>query len=591
MANRAFGLLTVIYIVLALFAGRLWWLQVVQYDQYATRSQGNYLKTEAVLAPRGRIFDRNGKLIAANRLAVDLMYKGGQVLYLDRILSLLKLSALPEAKDEPVSVMTNVPLALVPTLAELTSGQENIYLVERLERTYPRPISGPVLGYVLLANQRQVDKGYDPTEQVGVAGIERALEADLRGVRGVQIVEVNAKRERIRQLTLREPVPGRDVYLTLDYDLQKAAERALEEGLQDVNRGRARFGLPSETEAKGAIVAVDPATGEVLAMASAPSFDPTLFAKRPRPQAEIAKVMTDKNLRLLNRAVQPYTPGSTFKLVSSSLFLEKAYLGADTVFRCAPYIYYGGRLFKNWASYDMGNMTVREAIAQSCNTWYYQAAQTDPRKMVDELAARARELGIGRPTGLEVSEQQGFLPTVAWKRATYDQPWYPGESLSIAIGQGAVQVTPVELARMLATIIMSGRQPEFHLVKKIGNRETTPKTTLVPGVYWKVLQEGMRKTVTWGTAKFRLGDFPVPTAGKTGTAETPGKRLGYEHAWYMGYGPTDPGDPRPPLVVVVFFENGGGGFDVALPAAKKVMSAYWKVGEYAPKPTPPAPGQ
>lgn len=311
-------------------------------------------------------------------------------------------------------------------------------------------------------------------------------------------------------------------------------------------------------------------------MASAPSFDPNLFAKRPVPE-EAKALLEDKNLPLLNRAVQPYTPGSTFKLATSYALLEEGYVTPATTYRCSPYIVFGGQVRRNWArSRDMGPMTVREAIAWSCDTWYYQAVAQDPLGFVDRLARRARLLGLGEATGLEVAEKTGLLPTRAWKREALGEPWYPGETLSVAIGQGAVLATPAQIARMLATIATGGNKPALHLVKAIGGVPVQPRWEKVPGRYWKVLQEGLRKTVSEGTARFVLGEFPVPTGGKTGTAETPGKRLGLEHAWYMGYGPTD-GSPYPPLVVVAFFENGGEGSRVALPAVRKVMAAYWGI--------------
>jgi penicillin-binding protein 2 len=448
--------------------------------------------------------------------------------------------------------------------------------VERIERTYPNPISGPVLGYVLLANAEQVKRGYHPEEEVGQAGLEAALEPYLRGKAGVRAVEVNVRGERLRETILEEPTPGRDVVLTLDLDLQKAAEKALEEALEDINAGRRQMGLPPASRAKGAIVALDPTTGEVLAMASSPSFDPHLFARRPVPK-EARALLEDRDLPLLNRAVQPYTPGSTFKLATGYALLEEGYVNPATTYRCSPYIVYGGQVRRNWATRDMGPMTVKEAIAWSCNTWYYQAVAQDPLGFVDRLAQRARLLGLGEATGLEVAEKEGLLPTRAWKREAWGEPWYPGETLSVAIGQGAVLATPVQVARMLSTLFNEGRKPRLHLVKRLGNTPVPPRLERVPGRFWGVLKEGMRKTVTQGTARHVLGDFPVPTGGKTGTAETPGKRRGLEHAWYMGYGPAEPGTPYPPLVVVAFFENGGEGSRVALPAVKKVMAAYWKV--------------
>jgi len=573
MKSRLYALMAFFLLAFGLLGLRAWQLQVLEHEKYALRSQGNYLKTERIPAPRGRILDRKGRVIAQDRLAVDLVYEGGEVAFKERLLPLLGLKELPKG---PAVLKAGVPEHLLPTLAELVAGQKNLKLVERIERTYPNPISGPVLGYVLLANAEQVKKGYDPGEEVGQAGLEAALEPYLRGKAGVRAVEVNVRGERLRETTLEEPTPGQDVVLTLDLDLQKAAEKALEEALEDINAGRRQMGLPPASRVKGAIVALDPTTGEVLAMASSPSFDPNLFAQRPVPK-EARALLEDRDLPLLNRAVQPYTPGSTFKLATGYALLEEGYVNPATTYRCSPYIVYGGQVRRNWATRDMGPMTVKEAIAWSCNTWYYQAVAQDPLGFVDRLAQRARLLGLGEATGLEVAEKEGFLPTRAWKREALGEPWYPGETLSVAIGQGPVLTTPAQVARMLATLFNEGRKPRLHLVKRLGNTPVPPRLERVPGRFWGVLKEGMRKTVTQGTARHVLGDFPVPTGGKTGTAETPGKRRGLEHAWYMGYGPAEPGTSYPPLVVVAFFENGGEGSRVALPAVKKVMAAYWKV--------------
>jgi len=573
MTGRLYALMAFFLLAFGLLGLRAWQLQVLEHEKYALRSQGNYLKTERIPAPRGRILDRKGRVIAQDRLVVDLVYEGGTVAFQERLLPLLGLKELPRG---PAVLKAGISEHLLPTLAELTAGQKNLKLLERIERTYPNPISGPVLGYVLLANAEQVKRGYHPEEQVGQAGLEGALEPYLRGRAGVKAVEVNVRGERLREAILEEPTPGQDVVLTLDLDLQRAAEKALEEALQDINEGRRRNGLPPASRVKGAIVALDPTTGEVLAMASAPSFDPGLFSQRPVPR-EVQNLLRDRDLPLLNRALQPYTPGSTFKLATSYALLEEGYVNPATTYRCSPYIVYGGQVRRNWATRDMGPMTVKEAIAWSCNTWYYQAVAQDPLGFPDRLADRARLLGLGEATGLEVAEKTGLLPTRGWKREALKEPWYPGETLSVAIGQGPILATPAQIARMLATIANEGKKPRLHLVKRLGNFPVAPRLEPVPGQSWKVLKEGMRRTVTQGTARHLLGEFPVPTGGKTGTAETPGKRAGLEHAWYMGYGPAEPGTPYPPLVVVAFFENGGEGSRVALPAVRKVMAAHWKV--------------
>lgn len=591
MNNRLVVLLLVVYIIMGLFATRLWQLQVVEHQKYALKSSDNTLRDEPIIPPRGRIFDRNGKLIADNRIAVDLIYRGGAILFKERILGLLGLAELPPlpSDQDEVVLKNNLSDSLIPTLAELTAGQDNLELQTRIERTYPRPISGSVLGYVNLPNPEQVARGYDNNEYVGIQGLEAGLEEVLRGTKGVRRVEVDVRGERIREEVVVEPKPGQDVYLSIDLDLQRAAEKAILEAVDSINQGRVLLGLPKESVAKGAIVALDPRTGEVLAMASGPTFDPNLFVRRPSNNKLIAPIRLDPNNPMLNRAVQTYAPGSTFKLATSSMLLERNLVSNQTVYSCRAAITHGGVLRRNWARRDMGPMTNQDAIAQSCNTWYYQAViNAGALEVVDVLAKRSNELGVGRPTGLEVAERIGVVPTRAYKREVIGEPWFPGETLSYAIGQGQLTTSPAQIARMLTTIVMNGRQPELHLVRRIGTQPVMPKITQVAGTHWNDLKAGMRQTVTSGTARGVLGNFPVPTGGKTGTAET-NKRAGFEHAWYMGYGPTDPADPRPPLVVVAFFERAGEGSRVALPAVKKVMSAYWRVSETPPPVAPASP--
>ncbi len=578
MPERIRLLLFFVYFFMLILAGRLVQLQVFEHGKYATLARGNHQRTETIPAPRGRIFDRNGTPIAANRIAVDLYYRGGPVRFASRILAILELERLPEVPEgeEEVVLAANLPDEWVPTLAELTAGQPNLRLEERIERYYPNPIAGPVIGYVQGPTADDLKRGYERGDLVGRAGLEAALEDVLRGRRGLKLVEVDVRGEVIREQLLTPPEPGRDVRLTLDLNLQRAAERAVAEALDDLNAGRKKQKLPPETVARGALVALDPATGEVLAMATAPAYDPNLFTRRPAPASEIRALQNDPALPLLNRAVQAYTPGSTFKAVTASALLEARKVTPATTYRCLPAIRFGGQTRRNWSSRDMGPMTVQEALAYSCNTWFYQAViEAGPREVIETIAARARALGLGRRTGLEIAEKRGLVPDRAWKKERFGEPWYPGETLSVAIGQGPVLATPVQIARMLAVIAGSGRSPPPHLV--LGARP--PAAKRVEGRFWRTIQAGLRKTVTEGTASFRFKDFPVPTAGKTGTAETPGKKAGYEHAWYMGYGPYPTGDggPYPPLVAVAFFENAGEGSRVALPAVKKVMAAYWRV--------------
>ncbi len=573
MPDRLRLMLILVYLGLGLLGLRLFELQVLEHDRYVTLSQGNYLKTETIPAPRGRILDKNGVVLADNRVAYDLVYTGGEVRFLRRILDLLDLEALPEPEDGPVVVAANLPEELVPTLAELTAGQENLRIVARIERYYPHPIAGPVIGYVQRASKADVRRGYAPDDLVGKAGLEAALEDRLRGRRGLKLVERDVKGAILREEVLVPPVPGEDVRLTLDYRFQKATERALEAALEDVNAGRKKLGLPPEEVVRGAAVAVDPKTGDVLAMASAPSFDPNVFVRRPVEAEKIKKIIQNPAKPLLNRAVQAYTPGSTFKPITASALLEAGLVSPRKVYRCLPAIVYGGQVRRNWSVRDLGPMTVEEALAWSCNTWFYQAViDAGPLRALAAIEKRAHAFGLGEPTGLLLREKTGLIPNQEWKKRVYGEPWYPGETLSVAIGQGPILITPAQLARAYAGIFL-GKLPALHLVAR------TPEVAPVPGRYFGPLRRGLRKTVTEGTARSRFEGFPVPTAGKTGTAETPGKRAGFEHAWYAGYGPWPKDGEHPPLVAVAFIENGGEGGRAALPVVKRMMAAFWGITE------------
>jgi penicillin-binding protein 2 len=567
MTGRLYALMAFFLLAFGLLGLRAWQLQVLEHEKYALRSQGNYLKTERIPAPRGRILDRKGRVIAQDRLVVDLVYEGGTVAFQERLLPLLGLKELPRG---PAVLKAGIPEHLLPTLAELTAGQKNLKLLERIERTYPNPISGPVLGYVLLANAEQVKRGYHPEEQVGQAGLEGALEPYLRGRAGVKAVEVNVRGERLREAILEEPTPGQDVVLTLDLDLQRAAEKALEEALQDINEGRRRNGLPPASRVKGAIVALDPTTGEVLAMASAPSFDPGLFSQRPVPR-EVQNLLRDRDLPLLNRALQPYTPGSTFKLATSYALLEERYVNPSTAYRCSPYIVYGGQVRRNWATRDMGPMTVKEAIAWSCNTWYYQAVAQDPLGFPDRLADRARLLGLGEATGLEVAEKNGPPSHEGLEAGGPKGALVPGGDPFRGHRPRPHPRHPRPDRPDAGHHRQRGaKKPRLHLVKRLGNFPVAPRLEPVPGQSWKRPEGGHEEDGDPGNRPPPPGGVSRPHRREDGHGRDPGEAgRGLEHAWYMGYGPAEPGTPYPPLVVVAFFENGGEGSRVALPAVRE----------------------
>jgi penicillin-binding protein 2 len=244
------------------------------------------------------------------------------------------------------------------------------------------------------------------------------------------------------------------------------------------------------------------------------------------------------------------------------------------VYNCPWHWFYGGRFWKNWARRNMGPYDARGAIAHSCNTWYYQSAVSyGPERFVNDIAQRAKDFGFGLSSGIELlGEKFDDVPTVASERA--NKTWDNGVPLNYSIGQ-RLRANPLQIARMLATIVNNGKRPELTVIKAVDNKPVAPKPmTQISGKFWSLLKEGMLMTTRTGTAKEVLGAnvFPIVTAGKTGTAQSPQGR-NRDHAWYMGYGPFD----NPNLVVVAFFENGVEGSGVALPAVKKVMAAYWNI--------------
>jgi len=589
--SRIYWVVLTFSLFFVVYGFRLYDLQIRRFESFKAASTNNYVRDETIRALRGNLYSRDGVLLAKNRLAVDLIYKlvegkappivgWERVRYLAQIAD-PKVPAIDPKKEAEIPLARNLPDDSVAALEELTVLQPGLELRRRIQREYPQgALAGNLIGYTAEANKAQVDSGtFELGDTVGVSGLESSLERLLGGQNGVSQLEVDAKGRRISERIVREGRSGQDVYLTIDSKLQKATEAALLEGLIDVNLGRARYGLPLERQVKGAIVALDPRSGEVLALATAPSLNPNWFSESPRPP-ELVKALTGESGALLNRAVSSYTPGSVYKPTTTNAFLETY---GNHYFHCTTNFKYGGRLWHNWAHRDYGMLDGRGAIAQSCNTWFYQSSIYGAGVLpyAEKLAARARQLGFGGKTGLELSESEGLIPSPSQFQKK-GLEWFKGFSLNVSIGQGDVLTTPAQMAYVLSTLVNDGKQRPLTLIRKVGTQVLGAKPQVqLPGSSqnWSLVREGMEWTVSKGTSSHLLGPkfFPIRTAGKTGTAQAPmpgfGRRAGTEHSWYEGYGPLD----NPNLVVVAFFENGGEGSGVALPAVRKVMAARWGV--------------
>jgi penicillin-binding protein 2 len=588
MTSRLRLLLALMFTVMVIFTGRLMYLQFAMAEEFKALSAGNVLEERRISPLRGRILARDGTVLADNRIAVDLMYWGGEIEHWERIAFMLGLTRFPDPPDmrdpnqrlQGRTIAWNIPDGIWPAIEELVAGQPNLYLRERIERTYPTNLAPQVVGYTTEADPQRFP-GYALGELVGQAGIEASFQEVLFGRPGAELAQVNNRRVTLSTRQLEPAYPGQDVVLTLDPRAQRIAEEVLRDALLYVNSERRKGGLTLEEVAKGALIALNPKTGEILAMASVPTYDQNIFTKRPSDPERVTVLLSDnRNFPLANRAVSEYEPASTFKLVTSSALLEGGFVSPNARFSCSPTFRIGNIVWRNWANFHRGAYDVRDAIADSCNTYYWNAIATTPDALrgwspfAAALVNRAREFGFGERVGVGLLEERpGRIPDQAWVREYYGHGWLPGYTINAAIGQGDVLATPLQVAQLISTLALKGTQVQPRLVKGIGDEVFEPVVTQIPGRYWQTLEQGMRMALTnYPSGRRYLGSLPVQVAGKTGTAQNP-RGEGYFHAWFMGYAPMN--DPE--IAIVVFIEHGGSSTAVALPVARDFLVRYFEL--------------
>ena len=592
MIARLRVLLAVLATLLLFFTLRLTYLQIVVADELKIQSDQNVRIQKRITPLRGRILARDGTVLADNRIAYDLMYWGGDIQNWERIKFLLKLSEKPTPPDRTVPEQAqfgavaayNVPDQLMTAVQELVAGQKSLYLRERIERTYPTNLAPQVVGYTAEAKGRF--SGYALDDLVGVMGIEASFQDELFGVPGKAEEQVDNHSVVLdRQVTL-PAQPGKDLILTIDPNVQRMAEDALRGAIIYVNEQRLKRDLPFEESVHGAFIAMSPKTGEILAMASSPTFDQNIFTKRPSDPEKVADLLGDSdNLPMSNRAVEAYPPASTFKLVSSSTLIEEDFVSPNRVFACPASINFGGIRWDNWSwPSSRGSYDAAGALGDSCNTYYWLAVLDIPgvRKagwppFMQALVERARELGYGERIDIGLDEEKkGRVPDKAWADRVYEYGWLPGFTLNSVIGQGDVLATPIQVAQLTATIAEDGRQVKPHLVKEIGKEPTPVPEKTVPGQHWSTLKDGMRKMITDHGTQYTLGPrvFPINISGKTGTAQNP-KGTGYDHVWFTGFAPTE--DPE--IVWTAFIEHGDKSTGVAVPTVRDFLNQYFEVDD------------
>jgi penicillin-binding protein 2 len=564
VGSQAGILLLVVLAFSGAIVARLSWLQLAHGADYRAMADENRIRLIPRDPVRGRLLDRNGRVLATNRLTYKLYLQprlvsdGAWPGLRDRLASLLTLPAAQLERQrrqgdnaEGFRIALAGPLTPEQVLRfrEQAASLPGVEVAADVLRAYPGGrLAAHVMGYTSSITgeeyDRLADRGYRLSDRIGRSGLEKVYESHLRGEWGGQQLEVNAAGQVQRVLGDKPARAGKDLRLTLDLDLQRAAERAL------------------DGVVKGAIVALDPQTGAIRALASRPGFDPNIFSEGPT-QAQWSE-LSRPEAPMLNRAFQGFPPASTFKIVTTIAGLESGIFQPDSTLPTMSQFCYYGQCYGDHGAF--GSIGFQKALAVSSNSFYYQLGlKVGPQ----ELFKAARRMGYGSFTGVELKEEEsdGLLGDPAWKTKVLGEPWTPVDTITSAIGQGAVTVTPIQMARLYAAVANGGWLVTPHLVE----RPTERRWLALKPETLRVLREGLRQVVTEGTATI-LNDPVLPAvAGKTGTAEDPPRP---DHAWFGGYAPAG----KPTLVIVAFGENSGGyGGTVAVPMVKALMTTWFHV--------------
>jgi penicillin-binding protein 2 len=564
---QAVFLLLLFVSILGAFGLRLFQLQVVNGERNRQLADSNRIRLVPKRPARGTITDRNGKILAGSRLSHTVsiwpiaLPEEEWPAVIDRLATVLKMPAEDIQRRveqagysslESITVAQGISTAQATALAEYISELPGVRLEAEAVRNYPNgDLAAHVLGYTGELTDEQLEErradGYRMGDVVGQSGAESAFESTLRGTWGGQQVEVDSAGRIIQILGEKPSISGRDVQLTLDSELQRAAEAAL---------GTRR----------GAIVAMDPNNGAILAMASWPTYDPNIFTG-PISQAQWAQLQ-GANHPFLNRALRSFPPASTFKIVTTAAAIESGEFSPDTVLPTYPYLQVGGVRFGEWNHAGFGPLGFTGAMAMSSDTFFYQTAR---RMGGPPLIEMTRRFGFGRETGIELGSEEspGLVPDDAWKQEALGTSWVIGDAINMSIGQGYLTATPLQVAMMFAVPANGGYLVQPHILKDNEEARSWRESLNLSDVTIDILQRGLRQVITSGTAKALNVSHIPPFAGKTGTAEAD---PGLSHAWFGAYAPME----NPEVVVVAFAEHsGGGGGKVAAPMVLQVLEAYF----------------
>lgn len=571
--QAVFLLALVSVLLLGAFGLRLFQLQLVNGDRNRQLADTNRIRLVPKRPARGTIFDRNGKILAGSRLSHTVsiwpiaLPRDQWPMVINRLSQVLnvppdeiqkRLEQAGYESIESITIARGISPAQATALAEYTNELPGVRLEAEAVRNYPNgDLAAHVIGYTGELTDEQLtarrDQGYRLGDVVGQMGAESAFETTLHGAWGGQQVEVDSAGRIISILGDKPAVAGKDIQLTIDIELQRAAEAAL--GTRE-----------------GAIVAIDPRNGAVLAMASWPTYDPNIFTTRIT-EAQWQQLQGADH-PFLNRSLQAFPPASTFKIVTTAAALESGKYDPGAVLPTYPYIQVGGIQFGDWNRAGFGPLGFPGAMAWSSDTFFYQVAM---RVGGPTLIEMTRRFGFGRKTGIELGaeESAGLVPDEAWKQANLNEGWVIGDSINMSIGQGFMQATPLQVAGMFAVPANNGYRVTPHLLKDNEEHRNWKESLELSDSTIDVLHRGLRQVITGGTGQSLNVPHLAPLSGKSGTAEAP---PGLSHAWFGAYAPME----NPEVVVVAFAEHsGGGGGKVAAPMVLKVLEAYFKADQNA----------
>jgi penicillin-binding protein 2 len=602
-----------VLIFFSLLLARFLWLQVAKHDDYAARAEENRISVVPVVPNRGLILDRNGVVLARNFSAYTLeitpsKIRGSLDSVIDDLSRLVSIQPwdrkrfrklLEESKNfESTPIRTRLTDEEVARFTAQRYRFPGVEIQARLFRQYPLgDVASHVIGYIGRISQRDADRidesddaaNYNGTEHIGKEGLEKSYESQLHGVTGYEEVEVSAGGRAVRTLSRTPAGPGNNLILSIDIELQKIIEQA--------------FG-----DHRGALVAIEPSTGDILAYVSEPNFDPNLFVEGI-DQQNWDELNNSPDHPLLNRPISgTYPPGSTYKPFMALAALELGKRTPSQTISDPGYFIFGGHRFRDDKEGGHGMVDMYRSIVLSCDTYYYMLAND---LGVDAIHDFMKPFGFGQITGIDLeNERRGLLPSTAWKRAAYKKPeqqkWYAGETISLGIGQGYNSFTPLQIAHAVATLANNGVVMKPHLVKIIENGVTHERTVTVPKESYRIplkqenidiIKQAMVGVTKEGTSSRVFMNAGYISGGKTGTAQVIGikknekydaKKVGErmrDHALYTAFAPAD----NPKIAIAIVVENGGFGAEAAAPIVRKALD-YYLLGKRPEEKDQPAAG-